>query len=72
MLSKASLVVILPVSLDKTKYSSFIGLFGWWWINVNTSHGISIQLSPDGEVNSGGYIPRCEASRYISTAVHLP
>ena len=26
-----------------------------------------IQLSPEGEVNSGGYIPRREASRYIST-----
>ena len=32
----------------------------------------SIQLSPEGEVNSGGYIPRCEASRYISTALHRP
>ena len=26
-----------------------------------------IQLSPEGEVNSGGYIPRREASRHIST-----
>ena len=32
----------------------------------------NIQLSPEGEVNSGGYIPRCEASRYISTALHRP
>ena len=32
----------------------------------------SIQLSPEGEVNSGVYIPRREASRYISTAIHLP
>ena len=31
-----------------------------------------IQLFLEGEVNSGGYIPRCEASRYISTAFHLP
>ena len=32
-----------------------------------------IQLSPKGEVNSGGYIiPRCKASRYISSAVHRP
>ena len=30
----------------------------------------NIQLSPEGEVNSGGYIPRREASRYISTARH--
>ena len=31
-----------------------------------------IQLSPQGEVNSGGYIPRREASRFISTALHRP
>ena len=31
-----------------------------------------IQLSPGGEVNSGGYIPRREALRYISTALHRP
>ena len=29
-----------------------------------------IQLFPEGEVNSGGYIQRREASRYISTALH--
>ena len=32
----------------------------------------NIQLSPKGEVNSGGYIPRREASRRISTALHQP
>ena len=32
----------------------------------------NIQLSPEKEVNSGGYIPRREASRYISTALHRP
>ena len=32
----------------------------------------NIQLSPEGEVNSGGYISRREASRYISTALHRP
>ena len=32
----------------------------------------SRQLSPEGEVNSGGYIPRREASRYISTTLHRP
>ena len=31
-----------------------------------------IQLSPEGEVNSGGYIPRREVSRYISTTLHRP
>ena len=30
----------------------------------------NIQLSPEGEVNSGRYIPRREASRYISTTIH--
>ena len=32
----------------------------------------SIQLSPEGEVNSGGCIPRRKALRYISTALHPP
>ena len=32
----------------------------------------NIQLSPEGEVNSGGYILRSKASRYISTALHRP
>ena len=31
-----------------------------------------IILSPEGEVNSGGYIPRREASKYISTVLHRP
>ena len=30
----------------------------------------NIQLSPEGEVNNGGYILRREASRCISTALH--
>ena len=34
--------------------------------------GYNIQLSPEGEVNSDGYniIPRCKASRYISSAMN--
>ena len=31
-----------------------------------------IQLFPEGEVNSGGYMPRREASRYVSIALHRP
>ena len=31
-----------------------------------------IKLSLEGEVNSDGYIPRREESRYISTALHRP
>ena len=33
---------------------------------------VSIQLSPKGEVNSGGYIPRRFGSRYIFTVLHRP
>ena len=40
--------------------------------NDNDNNNSNIQLSPEGEVNSGGYIPRREASRYISTALHRP
>ena len=42
------------------------------FISVLVVTSNSIQLSPEGEVNSGGYIPRREASRYISTALHRP
>ena len=35
---------------------------------VQGYHNNDIQLSPEGEVNSGGYIPRREVSRYIFTA----
>ena len=31
-----------------------------------------IQLSPEGEVNSGRNMPTREALRYISSAVHRP
>jgi len=30
----------------------------------------NIQLSPEGQVNSGGYILRREASRYICITLH--
>ena len=40
--------------------------------SVEWLFGDIIHLSPEGEVNSGGYIPRREASRYISTALHRP
>ena len=30
----------------------------------------TVQLSPEGEVNRGGYIPRGKALRHISSAVH--
>ena len=39
---------------------------------TNMQTGNNIQLCPEVEVNSGGYIPRREASRYISTALHRP
>ena len=49
--------------LDQSRASENIR----WIIIIN-----SIQLSPKGEVNSGGYILRHEGSRYISTALHRP
>ena len=39
---------------------------------VNRKVCNNIQVSPEGEVNSGGYIPRRESSRYIFTALHRP
>ena len=33
---------------------------------------VNKQLSPNGEVNIGGYIPRLDASRYISNARQQP
>ena len=41
------------------------------WLDKNRKEN-NIQLSPEGEVNSGGYIPRREASRYIFTALRRP
>ena len=32
---------------------------------IDSFHNNNIQLSPEGEGNSGGYIPRRKASRYI-------
>ena len=31
---------------------------------THNHNDIITQLSPEGEVNSGGYVPRCVASRY--------
>ena len=42
------------------------------FISVLVVTSNSIQLSPEVEVNSGGYKPRREASSYISTALHRP
>ena len=39
-------------------------------LSQNFAETFTIQLSPSGSVNSGGYIPRRKASRYISTALH--
>ena len=40
--------------------------------NVRYVEVNNIQLCPIREVNSGGYIPRREASRQISTTLHRP
>ena len=62
-------VTITMVISSRVKIWSFRGkarLVFYWCLYYN------IQLFPEGEVNSGGYIPRREASRYISTALHRP
>ena len=61
----------LEANYDNHVGSSLFG-FDMECSNSYQGHTNNIQLSPKGEVNSGGYIPRCEASRYISTALHRP
>ena len=53
----------------EANYDDHVGssMFGF---DSYQGHTNNIQLSPEGKMNSGGYIPRCEASRYISTALH--
>ena len=46
--------------------SGYIFLCRWWWLSFAILYN-NIQISPEGEVNSDGYIQRREASRYIST-----
>ena len=59
------------LQVDKV-YLEFIGNASRY-IHTHYAFAIAfIQLFPEGEVNSGGYIPRREASRYISTALHRP
>ena len=53
------------------EYSNFVIKMAFLVV-VRNIPDASIQLSPAGEVNSGGYIPRREASRYISTALERP
>ena len=48
--------------------SNVVSAFGRYFENMY----YIIQLSPEEEVNIGGYIPRREASRYISTALQRP
>ena len=57
--------------LDKHKNNFFLGRKSWLLNEWRGPEGNSIQLSAEGEVNSG-VIPRLEASRYISSAVHRP
>ena len=63
----------LPVKIEAALFSTCWISSPWniQW-NGHHHHYHSIQLSPEGEVNSGGYIPRREASRYISTALLRP
>ena len=56
----------------KTTIPLRVGEKPWIYTSTPRVYVYIIQLSPEGEVNSGGYIPRREASRYISTALHRP
>ena len=38
-------------------------------ITITNNNNNNIQLSPEGKVKSGGYIPRHFVSRYISTVL---
>ena len=65
------------IELESTPLSRAVCTLNYGQLNQPiTGHIVpekyNIQLSPEGEVNSGGYIPRREASRYISTALHRP
>ena len=56
----------IPCEKDTSVILAFLGsALKWFRKDI-------IQLSPEGEVNSSEYIPRREASRYISTALHRP
>ena len=52
---------------EKAKFTVILFVFN---VTIGCSKKDSIQLSPEGEVNSGVDIPRREASRYISSTVH--
>ena len=67
----------IPFSVNKQPnpssiYFSPAGYLSEFWKHLLSWLRDNIQLSPEGEVNSGGYIPRRKASRYISTALHRP
>ena len=60
-------------NIDFKKVRNNLSVFNRSQTLCNIHNGSNnIQLFPEGEVNSGGYIPRREASRYISTALHRP
>ena len=63
------LILIIDVSAERQLENS---KHGTTCLNSAKNANINIQLSPEGEVNSSRYIPRREASSYISTALHRP
>ena len=52
---------------EKAKFTVILFVFN---VTIGCSKKDSIQLSPEGEVNSGVDIPRREGSRCISSTVH--
>ena len=67
-----SFIVIHCTHIDFELLTEDLSNAPWHVGELFTEIDDSIQLSPEEEVNSGVDIPRREASRDISNAVHRP
>lgn len=67
-----SFIVMHSTDIDFELLTEDLSNAPWHVGELFTEIDDSIQLSPEEEVNSGVDIPRREASRDISNAVHRP
>ena len=67
-----SFIVMHSTDIDFELLTEDLSNAPWHVGELFTEIDDSIQLSPEEEVNSGVNIPRREASRDISNAVHRP
>ena len=67
-----SFIVMRSTDIDFELLTEDLSNAPWHVGELFTEIDDSIQLSPEEEVNSGVDIPRREASRDISNAVHRP